>query len=331
MTEIARAVCSGSFFHATAAQKAQLLWASKIYDAGVEFHLADEQLTATSARELADSLQHPGIRAFSFGECPQLKGKSKQSRKAWLALFPARHSAEINAKRQLAVTVDDECATLSANFAGTDGRMKKLVPKNHGNWPLPEADGVVSVTCGFDSARGPKQDNTKPEKTNQNKRSRGPELWYTVPTGRGPNLTVPHQNVLTGNSKIRVLSDENEALVKWINRIRGDLGLKPIVKLQLDGQSELLQNPTQLHDRKVLQRMNQVANKKNLGLTGEDRAVGSNLTDVAWLLWNSPRHRELLMNNRATHAVVASKKTPPPAQQLILSLMLFEKNQNRHP
>ena len=77
----------------------------------------------------------------------------------------------------------------------------------------------------------------------------------------------------------------------------------------LDAQAELLSIDTSVaHDRLLLKRVAAGLGSHDLHFVGEDRARAADLSRVAWLLWNSPRHRALLLDKSATHAGIAIKE-----------------------
>ncbi len=137
------------------------------------------------------------------------------------------------------------------------------------------SDGVVSVTCWpLD-------------------RNKGPELWYLMPVGKGPYRGVLNVEAL------------ERGLFTWINSVRQREGQAPLkVGVLTPKQIKSLAATGLVHQREILLSLKQEFEQKGFSFVGEDRVIGRSLPEKAWLLWNSPRHRDLLLHPEATHAVL---------------------------
>ena len=310
--DVARAICLGDFFTATEPEKAGILWDAGIYDASVNFFTVDQKLDEPTARKFAIGAASIDTRSFSFGHCPREKAGVKKNEKSWLALFTAPTPAKITGNR---LTIGDlsSCAEVSARWIGPSGVSRPLEKKSDeskdGFWELPAKDGVATVTCGHDQP---------PTKTSD----LGPELWFSIPTGKGPPDRAPHQELLAN------AADPKKSFMTWINSVRADekrLALERIDEaMGMPGAPDLTTASTPLHDRKALRRLKESGKKKpGLELTGENRVVTATMADAAWLFWNSPRHRDLLLDARSSQALIQSKTNK--GQGIVLSIVLFSK------
>ncbi len=306
-TEIARAVCLGDFFSAPEPAKAKILWDGGVYDASVAVFTTDTKLDAAAARSSAEKSGHPEARSYAFGACPGDAGKKSpaiSSPKSWLAIFTASAPAQLNGlELVLSEEVRKFCPNWLVRSAGRQGSSQNVAEKLPGRWLLPDADGIVTVTCSHDDAARASD--------------RGPELWYSIPTGKGPAPEVPHRNILSQKA-----DHQKSALLTWINALRQDNGLGQLKEARLPGAPDLTAIKTPFHDRKALEKIRKVAHsgKLKLVLSGENRVLARTEQDAAWLWWNSPRHRDLLIKPEATHALIQTRAV---GHSLIVSLVLF--------
>lgn len=309
-TEFARAICLGEFFMAPEPEKAKILWDAKIYDASVAFFTVDQKIDESIARKFAGTGASRETKSFSFGACPVEKVGPTKSDKSWLAIFTAPASAIIIGEK-LIIPLPSPCAATSVRWVGTAGvsrGLEKIREKSEdGGWLLPAKDGIVTVTCGHDQPSVKASD-------------LGPELWFSIPTGKGPPNTVPHQKLL-GPSK-----DPQKAFLAWINAVRDDEKKVPLKMLDeasaLAGVPDLTSKSTPFHDRDNLKKIKKLAREKlGLEMIGEDRVVAATLLDSAWLFWNSPRHRDLLLSQKSSRALIQINTK----KGITLSAVLFAK------
>ncbi len=301
-TEVARAICLGDFFMAPEPEKAKILWDAGIYDASVTFFTVDQRLDEATARKLALGAASNETRSFSFGNCPADKNADlKKTEKTWLALFTAPAAAKISGSDLKIDGSSTYCTETSLRWVGTSGPSRDLT------WKLPTQDGVATFTCGHDQPGAKTSD-------------LGPELWFSIPTGKGPAINAPHQELLGKTT------DPEKSFVFWINSVRAEEKKLPLeivdVKSGLHGFPDLMSKSTPFHDRNALRSLKKLGRKKlGLELTGENRVVAATLTDAAWLFWNSPRHRDLLLDTSSTHALIQSNTK----KGIVMSVVLFSK------
>jgi len=267
--DVARAICLGDFFTAPEPEKARILWDAGIYDASVNFFTVDQKVDEPTARKFAIGAASTQTRSFSFGHCPSETGDLKKTEKSWLALFTAPTATKITGNR-LKIGGLSSCAEMSARWVGPSGVGSPLEKKGNdskaGFWQLPAKDGVATITCGHDQPRTKTSD-------------LGPELWFSIPTGKGPTNRLPHQELLTD------APDPKKSFMTWINSVRADekrLALERIdEETSMPGVPDLTTASTPLHDRKALLRLKESGNKKlGLELTGENRVVAATLADA---------------------------------------------------
>lgn len=158
-------------------------------------------------------------------------------------------------------------------------------------------DGLVSVTC---LPRYPAW--------------QGPVLWFMTPVKNGPGSEVPESQVL----------DEDPAtdILAWVNAVRAKEKLPPLVSEhpRVKWLSEqLLKNATIRHNRKLMERADGVLKRNRGKFVGENRVRAATPQEMAWLLWNSPRHRSLILTKEATHLSVSVQAQ----QQETLAVLAF--------
>ncbi|MEY4631096.1 MAG: hypothetical protein RIQ81_1216 [Pseudomonadota bacterium] len=301
--EIARAVCLGDFFHLDEAAKARALWSSGIHDADVDFFTATTPLTESAARQALAKHSASNRRSFAFGECPTENKKRGQSPRAWVAAFRAP-TAPIIEGEKIALPPGTGCRDFFVRSLGPAGRSSGVQVQMDGKFAIPAADGTVTVTCSHD------------EKDKTISRH-GPELWFAFPAGKGPAAEVP------GRNSILAQKDPAAGFIVWINHLRAIEKLPPVEPVTFKGAPNLTRNATALHDRKQLAKIADLAKKQHgLTLSGEDRVMAKTRDDAMWLLWNSPRHRDLLLAPEATQIMVQASQNNEHGL-LITSLIFF--------
>ena len=302
-TEIARAVCLGDFFRATEPEKARIMWDAGVYDAGVQFFTTGSSLNDTTAADVAKEHGRKGVGSFAFGTCPD----SKSGPRTWIAFFPSPVAATI-VDDLLNVPAKGACEELMVRSVGLTGPSQKVGNVSGGRWKLPRKNGIVTVTCSHDAPTA-----KKPSRT-------GPELWFSIPTGKGPASTVPGDEFLKDANQTQ---DFKRALATWINKVRDLEGLTTLRQVSLPDAPDLSKSATPLHDRKLMAKLRAIARKhEELALTGEDRVIARSLQDAAWLLWNSPRHRDLLLSV-SSRSILVQTTTDAVTGMTTASLLLF--------
>jgi hypothetical protein len=272
------------------------LWQAQIFDTQIEGQLlkirpgtavSPEQLQK-AGEILASQHKHSG---YSYGMC--------DSKTAWVATTPAPlpFAGQLPGKQEAEIDwgrMRNYCRLTRLDFAPARSglpRNLETVGESKVSSSLKVStslleDGTLAVTCYPKYAKGI-----------------GPELWYLIPVKNGPLATVPHANLLRAPQS----RSTGSALLGWINQVRGEYHLD---KLTLNNQKlkkmKALQkmNRTVHHDEAQLQKV-QAAIQVSGGLfVGENRVKGKNLAQMAWLLWNSPRHRELILSKKASSLMV---------------------------
>lgn len=261
-------------------------WAAGVYDAQIEGRFMNRR---DGLPVDAERLEHKakalalvrGLGGYSFGSC-------ENGKRGWILALPAPHPVRVVAKGRLQMPVQDlaaRCETYRVDFASSRSFEAKELQLERGIVDsLRLGDGVLSITCQ------PKMP-----------RWRGPVLWFLVPTGIGPQRAAPESEAL---------SAKVESLGPWINRIRGKAGLRPFsFPGRLKAQADILAvDGSVTHDRQLLKKVSDHLGNERVKLLGEDRVKGDSTEVMAWLLWNSPRHRALILNREATAAGLAIKE-----------------------
>lgn len=265
----------------------ELMWSQKVYDAMVEVQLVrsavagqelDVQRLEKRAATLARQLEYYGA---ASGVCGADSG--------WIAAFPAGSSLKRSGST-FELPVDElkrHCSKARVDFAGAGGGPSVALAVEDGQIRTESlGDGTISVTCF------------------PNDRKVGPIMWFMAPVKKGPMKFVPfgHQH-----------------LKEWINSVRRFHGIKAVsfdnevvnqaVRLLSSGESVK-------HDRPLLKKVTGLLDKKGVRLIGENRARGITEEDVEWLFWNSPRHRDLILDETAQFAGVADAQRG--SQQLVV-------------
>ena len=277
-------VCAGEV-----AGKPFAAWAAQAYDAQIEGHVvasrsghavALDQL-GTRARSLA-ALRY--MAGYSFGLC-------EGGQRGWIAVVPAPKPLVLG-QEQVALPVlelERLCSSYRVDFAARDGGAAgglRSVVINSGIVSVKGmGDGVLSLSC---QPRTP--------------RWQGPVLWYLAPVGQGPEMAPP-------DAESFAVSSAASALVPWLQRLRAKQGLVPLASSdQLsEAAANLVADASLVHNRQLLQKAAAAAKVNDILLLGEDRVRAHDVASMAWLLWNSPRHRQLLLNNDANAIGLASR------------------------
>ena len=274
------------------------LWQADIFDAQLQGHFmtakkglqATPELLAKAATILAERTSHNG---FYYGSCPQtltgwaitspapgdyLKRADNHSLfLAWSSVRPYCHEAHID---------------YVAAAAGRARSLMVLTQKDQSRDITIDdtllADGTISVTC-----------------YPQYGKNLGPELWFLAPVKAGPPVQPPSVEYLP-----KAEDDDISSILPWINDLRATAKLSPLTELAKNRKRHidtalLAHNVTVHHDISHLQSVQAMLRKSGGIFVGEDRVKGDNLREMAWLLWNSPRHRDLLLSAKADSLAVS--------------------------
>lgn len=283
-TAFGKAVCAGEI-----GDKPLAAWATQAYDAQIEAHLvasrhgqpvATEDL-AKRARGLA-SLR--SLAGYSYGLC-------EGGQRGWIAVVPAPTALKLGQDQWTLPQTDLErlCSSYRVDFAARQvdavRGLKQLVIFGSTVNTKDLGDGTVSLTC---QPRTP--------------RWQGPVLWYLAPVGKGPETTPPDGESIAA-------ATSTTALVPWLQRLRASQGLPPMAASEAlnEAAANLAADGSLVHNRQLLQQAEAAVKTKNIDLLGEDRVRAHDTASMAWLLWNSPRHRQLLLNKDANVVGIASR------------------------
>jgi hypothetical protein len=263
------------------------LWAHGVVDANVtveqvvrrDGHSAVMKDLATMAIDLAKNRTASG---FAFGIC-------SDPTRAWVATVPAGMPLTV---ADSMITVPDTkpfCRQVEVHHVASDtGHATPLVPQNGVINTKSLAKGTLSFTC---SPRLPVW--------------QGPVLWFLAPIGGGPGSDPPARDSLTQ------FTQPEHKIANWVNAIRSEQHLPP---LQHEREGELQSavlslslQPTLTHDQRKIDSTHRHL-KGSYVFQGEDRVAGSDIATMAWLLWNSPRHRDLLLRPDSNTIAINVKK-----------------------
>ncbi len=280
-----KAVCDG-----TVGDDTGTAWKLAVFDAQVEgrrvsplggLKLKPEQMDR-KAKTLA---RLRGVGSYASGLCADGTG--------WAVALPASAPLTADANGIVRLPVQDlseQCESYRADFAPAEQGTPRTLSVASGTIPTAKlGDGVIGVTC---QPKAP--------------RWRGPALWYLYPTGKGPAASVPEGEIFAEHAAQPIA----DLLSAWVNRIRLKEGLKALeFKAELGEQaSNLAVDGSLAHDRQLLKKTASILQETaQLKLIGEDRVKGKDAVRMAWLWWNSPRHRSLILNPGATAAGLASR------------------------
>lgn len=256
-------------------------WTANVFDAQVEGRYLEKigarpvrQVDAErKAKTLAQTRRYG---SYAAGVCANGDG--------WAIAFPAPVGlAPIDLAGRLHLPGDalaSRCEGFRADYAKSEGGAPVPLAIRNNIVDIGKlAAGTVSITCQPKTPRW-----------------QGPILWYLRPVGKGPADAIPEADALAQ------ASEPAAALTTWINRVRRKEGLAAVeIAAAASEQAALLAVDGSLtHDRQGLRKAEALLKTQDIRFLGEDRVRGIAAQDMAWLLWNSPRHRGLILNKDAT-------------------------------
>lgn len=241
----------------------------------------DDGFVVTQVKRDAQNLSHP---SYAWGRCA--------NGDAWSITAPAPMLAvKVDTA---AVTFDYRpvgayCKNLSVQYAAHNGMSADLNDKLTVNKDLQAkvpllglAPGTLSLSC-----------------TQFSDATRGTELWYLIPVGP---LSAKPPVIIDDKAK-----SPRDALVTWVNRLR-EMSKMPSLLSNNDTANaaaiKLTESQILAHNRTQLRAIAAELQTAKLQLIGEDRVVATNIGAMAWLLWNSPGHRTLLLDKKADQLAV---------------------------
>ena len=255
-----------------------------IYDAQIDIRLIEsiagtavtEKMLVKKSKALAAMKRYLG---YTQGICTDRKG--------WVAALPAPEplirtddgfEIESNA-------LSSACKIHRYDFAATKAGVSSRLPDSKKIRTSKLGAGIIEVTCQPAFPRW-----------------QGPIVWYLAPTS---------VDALAEKPKLTNPEDRATSLALWIASIRSNEGLRPIIlNDSLNRAAELLTIDSSVtHNRANTDSMREKINAADsLRVLGEIRVRGQTPEDLAWMLWHSPRHRDLLLKEEATSYGIAIKE-----------------------
>lgn len=143
------------------------------------------------------------------------------------------------------------------------------------------SDGMISVTCY--------------SKSSSNNLS---TLWYLIPVKNGPYPKPPFYNFLKKKSQ-----KNQDKIITWINALRKKHNIHKLIEnniLNITAKTLSKTNSVN-HNKKNLLQVQSFLSPKGFIFQSEERVKAQDLIEATWLLWNSPSHRNGLINSKSTH------------------------------
>lgn len=264
------------------------LWFRGLYEAGAELQFLaaksgnqDPGALHDYSQRLAASRYHLG---YSFGRCSQ--------REFWVMTTPSPAALVIERDGVLRLDMalmKRHCRIFRVDYAPADIQLPRRL---FASFVEPQPQRAITINTNY-LAAGTLAVTCKPK----DKLWLGAVMWTLLPVKAGPAATVP--GTIEG-----VGSDLRRALAYWVNSLRREIGFNPLSVspvMKEAAKSLVVQNKTILHNRPHLKVADETITAAKGKFLGENRVVAQTPEDAAWLLWNSPQHRRLIMSRRATH------------------------------
>jgi hypothetical protein len=231
---------------------------------------------AIIAQEQARAKQHHG---YAYGLC--------SPHEAWILSAPSRGPLNQWTEEGLKFDIKamhERCAKVGLHYAkATKGRPKALLKmlstreKSLVVHPELLEPGTIGLTCYPADKK------------------LGPELWSLVPihdvnTGSIPHFASQHRDGING-------------LIQWVQDIRKAQGLtvlKTEIPLLRNFARQLVADHSIRHPHAKLMAQKRLLAKKKINILGENRVKATTNEQMAWLLWYSPTHRQLLLHKSAS-------------------------------
>ncbi|MFK7826555.1 MAG: hypothetical protein AB8G05_20605 [Oligoflexales bacterium] len=267
----------------------QLAWKHDIYDAAIEIRmikrrdkgeLSTGKLRSFAIWQMKQNYHH----GFSFDRC--------NKEQAFVVSVPSQKAIEFakDGKNLSLPIMNRSCKQVHAKHvatAGGESQTRKIL-KNGLIGIAGLEPGMLSISC---QPKHPKW--------------LGPILWFLVPIDLKKFPEVPFAELFNP------AQDAEQQLQIWVNHVRRNAGLVPLnfsKKSLKDAASELGLSKMLFHDRGVMEQVKASLAGKDFTPLGEDRARATSLPRIAWLLWHSPSHRDLLLNKDADLASISLSK-----------------------
>lgn len=264
------------------------LWEKGISDAQIEGRLLEQrfsvEINLSQAQRKAKSLARMRrYQGYAYGTC--------SDGRAWALALPAPAPLERTGEKLAvpALALHETCESWRVDYARNNGGTSVPLRSHGGTIDIKTLEpGVVSVSC-------------QPRKP----RWQGPAQWYLTPIGLAPSAEVP------GAESLKNGQTSEAGLIAWINQVRSQNQRRPlVVHADLTSEAGILAiDPSLTHNRKMLTAASTTLAGQKLRFLGENRVKGRDLHEMAWLLWYSPRHRSLLLNEEARWLGVTLRNT----------------------
>lgn len=228
------------------------------------------------ARDQALAKKHEG---YAYGLCsPQ---------EAWILSSPSRGALSQWTEEGLQIdlkAMQGYCGKVGIHYAKVSGDLPKELMKIKSETedtlvlhPELLEPGTIGLTC-YPAATG-----------------KGPELWSLVPIHSAKTDTIPF---FASHHR-----EGTEGLIQWIQDIRKAQGL-PLLKTEIpllrNFAKQLVADPSIRHPHAKLMAQKRLLAKKKINILGENRVKATTNEQMAWLLWYSPTHRQLLLHKSAS-------------------------------
>ena len=228
------------------------------------------------AREQALAKKHEG---YAFGLC--------SAQEAWILSSPSRSALSQWTEEGLTIdlkAMQGYCGKVGLHYAKVSGDLPKELMKIKSGaedtlvlHPELLEPGTIGLTC-YPAAAG-----------------KGPELWSLVPIHNAKTDTIPF---FASHHR-----EGTEGLIQWIQDIRKAQGL-PLLKTEIpllrNFAKQLVAEPSIRHPHAKLMAQKRLLAKKKINILGENRVKATTNEQMAWLLWYSPTHRQLLLHKSAS-------------------------------
>ena len=210
--------------------------------------------------------------SYSYGLCSNKTG--------WILSSPALNSIQYSSN---SIKVEEEplrkhCRSYSLNYVRpSSGRSTTIVLKKDATLKFDHLHGFVSLRCY------PKTPNWL-----------GPVGWFLIPINLNKLPSLPLHELLTDKKY-----SQQQRMQNWINglRLKNDLNFINFDHKMINNAVKYLSvQDTILHNHKLMGRVEHFLANHKFKAIGENRVIAKSLNQLAWSLWYSPSHRDLLLS-----------------------------------
>jgi uncharacterized protein YkwD len=240
------------------------------------------KLSALREMALKDAMKTDNI-GFAYGLCTDGS--------AWMVSMPSREQISVVEESvRIPSAVASSCVqgSLDIRFAGEKRGRSLSVPRSLSAGGdliavLPNARGFAGVSC-----------------TLKNRVNSGPRELVIIPVGGV---------AIGGISKdVEDVLAETDVL-RWMNRRRVEESLPSLTQSHelASAANSLIGRASISHDLAAMAKASNVLRGKGIEAIGENRAAGRSYAELLTMFWQSPSHRDLMLNPRANLYGVASQ------------------------